>query len=218
MPVDFDKLIDKYLHRESRPKTPGRYYPSEVGGCMRKVWFSYKKPKKTEPDLLKIFEVGNILHEFMTQVMKSEKTSEVELLDSEIPFKLDLGDFIVSGRVDGMFLVRENGKVVLLEVKTTKNVDWTKQPQESHKMQLQLYMHSLGVKSGILLYIQKDNLKSKSFPMEYDEKEAGDIISRFRKLHEHIKNDTVPEAEAKTREEMKWLCNYCDYADECSSA
>ena len=44
--INFNKLIDKYLVREYKPKEIGRYYPSEIGSCLRKVWYSYKNPKE----------------------------------------------------------------------------------------------------------------------------------------------------------------------------
>ena len=58
--INFDQMIDNHLHKENRPKEIGRYYPSEIGTCMRKVWYSYKFPMETNPELLKVFELGNI--------------------------------------------------------------------------------------------------------------------------------------------------------------
>ena len=85
--IDFDKLIDEHLKKEARPKGVGKYYPSSAGTCMRKVWYGYKYTSELEPELLKIFEMGNIIHDFVVEVLKSEKTPEVELLESEFPFK-----------------------------------------------------------------------------------------------------------------------------------
>ena len=92
-------MIDNHLHKENRPKEIGRYYPSEIGTCMRKVWYSYKFPMETNPELLKVFELGNILHDFVVQVLQSEKNPEVELLKYEFPFKVEIDDFLISGRV-----------------------------------------------------------------------------------------------------------------------
>src|SRR3989337_1930842 len=50
--IDFNRLIDQFLHRELKPKEIGRYYPSEIGMCMRKLWYSYKFPKEVEADLI----------------------------------------------------------------------------------------------------------------------------------------------------------------------
>ena len=81
--IDFNKLIDDYLYRKNRPKKIGRYYPSEAGSCLRKVWYSYKYPKEVDTELRKVFEMGNILHDFVVDVLKSEKTPSVKLIESE---------------------------------------------------------------------------------------------------------------------------------------
>ena len=104
--IDFDRLIDQHLHREFRPKEIGRYYPSEIGMCLRKLWYSYKYPKEVEADLVKVFEAGNILHNFIVDVLKSDRTPEVELLESEFPFELKMQDFVVSGRIDDLLLLK----------------------------------------------------------------------------------------------------------------
>jgi len=211
--IDFNKLIDNYLLREYRPKNIGRYYPSEVGGCIRKTWFSYKIPKKIKPELLRIFESGNMLHEFVTEVIKSEKNKDVVLLKSELPIKIEKKDFIISGRIDNLLLLKINNKKFLVEVKSSKYLP--KRASTAHEMQLQLYMYAIKVYNGILLYIQKDNLQVKSFNVNFSKEKIKRIMKRFEKLHFHLVKDKIPEPEAKLSEEKRWLCDYCDYKEEC---
>ena len=48
---DFNQLVTRHIKRDyARSKTVGRYYPSEIGGCMRKVWYSYKYPQQLQPE------------------------------------------------------------------------------------------------------------------------------------------------------------------------
>ena len=213
--IDFDKMIDNHLSREYRAKQPGRYYPSEIGSCIRKIWYSYKHPLEVKPDLAKIFEVGNIMHDFVVEVLKSEKNQEVELLKSEFPLKIQGNGFLVSGRVDDLILVKESGKSLVVEVKSTKSVDYVKKADEKHIMQLQLYMHATGIHNGMVLYIDKTNLKSKLFAEEYSEEKANKIMERFSQLHELISSELLPIAEAKKKGEMNWMCRYCEYAEKC---
>ena len=170
--INFDKMIDEYVYRRNIPKQKGKYYPSEIGNCMRKVWYTYKYPKEVDPDLRKIFEMGNILHDFVVEVLKSEKTPEVELVKSEFPFRFKVDDFTVSGRIDDLILVKEKRKLVLVEVKSTKFLDYVKEPTASHVMQLQLYMHAMGVQDGVVLYIEKNTLMTKTFKVKYSKKKA----------------------------------------------
>lgn len=214
--IDFDKLVDQHIAREHRPKEVGRYYPSEVGSCLRKLWYSYKHPLEIDSDLLKIFEAGNIIHGFVVEVLKSEKNKDVELLQSEMPFKIAMEDFLISGRVDDLVLVKSSGKNVLVEVKSTKDVTFVKEPQTNHAMQIMFYMEATGVHNGIILYIDKNNLKSKVFEVEFDHKKANDIFDRFSTLHAHLKKDEVPNPEAKTVADMAWMCKFCEYREKCN--
>lgn len=217
MIVDFDKVIDDFLKKEYTPKGQGKYFPSEAGLCLRKIWYSYKFPAQIEPDLLKIFEMGNIVHDFIVQVLKSDKISDIKLLKSEFPFKVKVEDFEISGRVDNLIMVQASGKIYLVEVKSVKDLKYIKEASPHNIVQLQLYMHFVGVHNGILLYIDKSNLKTKGFEIQYNEKEALRIIERFKTLHEHLKNNELPEAEARVHKELGWMCKLCEYRDECQT-
>jgi CRISPR/Cas system-associated exonuclease Cas4 (RecB family) len=213
--VDFNKLIENHLARESTPKTLGRYYPSEIGSCMRKTWFSYISPKPTQMDLIKVFEVGNILHHFIAQVMSSEKNPHIQLVSSELPFKIQIRDFIVSGRIDDLLLVKESNKTFLIEVKSTASLDYTTEPSFQHVMQLQLYMHALKYVDGFVLYIEKNTVKCRAFEVKYDERVAAEALNRFSKLHDHLISKEMPVPEARLKSEMSWMCRKCDWREEC---
>lgn len=211
-------MIDNHLKRENRPKGIGNYYPSEIGTCMRKVWYSYKFPTEVKPDLLKIFEVGNIMHDFVVRVLKSEKNPHVQLLKSEFPFKETIDDFVVSGRIDNLILVKADNKEFLVEVKSTGSIDSVAEASPHNIVQLQLYMHFLGIHNGILLYIDKRNLQSKIFLVNYDEKAAEEIIKRFRTLHMFLAKDAMPDPEARESKNTLWMCRYCEYREKCYEA
>jgi len=212
---DFNEMVTRHIERESRAKSIGRYYPSEIGSCMRKVWYSYKYPKQVQPELLKIFEVGNMLHGFVVEVLRSEKNANVQLLKSEFPLRIETPEFVISGRVDDLVLVRASGKTIVVEVKSTKNIDFVREAAESHVMQLQLYMHATGIHNGIVLYIDKGNLQSKQFEVNYSEEQVKEILERFRQLDQLLKSDLLPVEEAKKRPEKQWMCRYCEYAEKC---
>jgi hypothetical protein len=213
--IDFDKLIDSHVFREERPKEIGRYYPSQIGSCLRKVWYSYKYPKKIDPEVRKIFEVGNIMHHFIVEVLKSEKSGDVKLLESELPLKRDFKDFVISGRVDDLLLVKSSGKLYLVEVKSTKDIKFVKEANQSHVVQLQFYMFCSGVHNGIVLYIGKGDLKTKTFEVKFNEKISEKIIKRVESLHKDLKRGKLPFAEAKQISDMKWMCKYCEYIEKC---
>ncbi len=212
--IDFNNMVEKYLHRDFMPKTIGRYYPSEIGACMRKTWFSYTKPKETETDIIKIFHAGNILHDFVVDVLKSVKT-DVELLATEFPFRINIKNFTVSGRIDNLILVKNNNKKVLVEVKSCSLLKFIEKPSRFHLSQLQFYMHNIGVHDGMLLYVEKNTLQSKSFFIAYDAREAEKIVYRFEILHKALVSNDMPDPEARIMKDMSWLCKKCPYLAEC---
>ncbi len=213
---DFNKMVTAHLTKGgSWKKSVGRYYPSEVGGCMRKVWYSYFYPTELQPELLKIFEMGNRIHDFVVDVLESEKNQEVQLLKSEFPLKIETPDFTISGRVDDLVLVKTSGKTVVVEVKSTKSIDYVKEASEAHVMQLQLYMHATGIHNGIVLYIDKGNLQSKQFEVNYSEEEVNVIMERFKQMHQLLTQKLLPIDEAKKNEKKQWLCRFCEYAEKC---
>lgn len=216
MVVDFNELIDNHLVRKFRPSKVGRYYPSGIGNCLRKTWFSYKIPKPPEPALMRIFQAGNMLHEFVTNVIKSEKNKEVELLKSEMPIIIKKKDYIISGRIDNLILLKVDGREVLVEVKSTKTLPDAPRPENI--MQLQFYMYATRVWDGALVYIQKDNLQTRTFHIRCRKETAHKILDRFENLHKSLAEDKMPEAEAKFNSKMQWACGYCDWSDECEKA
>jgi CRISPR/Cas system-associated exonuclease Cas4 (RecB family) len=211
--IDFNKLIDNHLSREISFKRIGRYYPSEIGGCLRKTWYSYKDPKPTDTSLVRIFEAGNILHEFIEEVIRSEKNPEIELLQTEMPIKLKTDEFLISGRIDDLILIKLENKEVLVEVKSCKFLP--KELKKEHESQIQLYMEATGVHEGILLYVQKDDLQTASFEIKYDKSRIKEILERFNALHASLVEDKMPQAEAKNNVDMQWLCDKCSWKKEC---
>ena len=214
--IDFDNMITNYIKSERKPKVIGRYYPSEIGSCLRKIWFSYKYPKETKDSLLKIFFIGELIHNFVADVFKSEKNPSVDLVGEEVPFELKMKDYIISGRVDDIILLKPENKKVLIEVKSIGNLNGIKDAKAQHKMQLQLYMFATKIREGLILYVDKKNMKSKIFNIKYDEGKALSILERFSILHNYLLDDIIPEPEAKINPEMSWMCRYCEYKDECN--
>ncbi|MEM0372283.1 MAG: PD-(D/E)XK nuclease family protein [archaeon] len=214
--IDFDEMISNHLKKNPWQKTIGRYYPSEVGGCLRKTWFSYVEPVEAEPELAKVFELGNIIHDFIVDVLRSEKNKNVELLEFEAPVKMIINDFTISGRIDDVILIREKNEKYLLEVKSTTKTSYVKGLNPQYKGQLMFYMHASGVHKGIILYVDKTNLSTKAFEVTYDKKDAERVIKRFKELNEALKKRIMPYAEAKQDENKKWMCKYCPYTDKCS--
>ena len=109
-------------------------------------------------------------------------------------------------------------KLMLLEVKSTKSLEplmERKKPYDSHAKQLQLYMFALGLREGGVLYVEKNTLKTLLFPVKYDEKAAEEVLKKFDRLHFYLSNNKLPPPEATAQPCTRWMCNYCEYKEEC---
>jgi CRISPR/Cas system-associated exonuclease Cas4 (RecB family) len=124
---------------------------------------------------------------------------------------------VISGRVDDLLLIRESGKNILVEVKSCKNIEYVKSPQNHHIMQLQFYMFATGVHDGVLLYVDKTTLLTRMFGFRFDENLSKKIIARFKKLHAYLTEDAIPEPEARQVENLGWMCKYCEYKERCDN-
>jgi CRISPR/Cas system-associated exonuclease Cas4 (RecB family) len=168
-----------------------------------------------DPSLRKVFELGNILHDFIVDVIKSEKTPEVKLLKTELPFKMEIEDFVISGRVDNLMLLKANNTKYLVEVKSTRSIRGIKRALPHHVVQIQFYMHATNIHDGILLYVDKSTMETKTFHIKYSEEQTKKIVDKFKSLHKHLTKETLPVDEAKRNADTKWMCKYCEYKLKC---
>ena len=215
----FDKIMDKYIKSETWKRKIGRYYPSEVGSCMRKIFYNILIPKDKDPKLQKVFAVGTIIHNFIAEVIKSDKTAdEVHYIADELPFLLERDGYVISGRIDDLFILRHGTKIMLTEVKSTKNIEWIKtknKPSENHKDQLTLYMYAMGISNGTILYVEKNTLDTAIFEVEYDAERVKKILKKFDDIHYHLSNHILPPKEAQENKDMQWQCRFCEFRKEC---
>ncbi len=217
--VDVRGIIEEYLTEDSRPKRIGVYYPSEIGMCMRRSYYSYFITKPTEPAALRIFALGNNVHEFIAKALKdSKKLTKVE---EEKPIKIEYKDneaiFAIYGRIDDYIETKE-GKKIIIEAKSTGDITKVNEPDPKHKMQICLYLGAHEADYGLLVYADKKNLDIRQFKVEYNKDEYEKVIHRFKDLDYHLRNKILPPAEYYFDNKKVWECKYCPYYKECMQA
>jgi len=211
--IEINNLIDKYLDKPTKEREIGRYYASELGTCPRKLYFSYKIPKKLDSDTIRIFEVGNLFHEFIAKVLGNSQS--IKLLENERSVTLITkgSSAIVTGRIDDLILVEKTGEKIIIDVKTIKSFDFLTEPKHEHKMQVMMYLKSLGLKKGALLYVKKEDMQIRYFEFEYDELIVNEILEKAEIVHLGLKTDTPP-----VKNKDNWMCKFCNYCNECKEA
>lgn len=191
-------------------KRLGSYYPSEVGGCLRKQYYSYTVGEKPSPEKLAVFATGRGVHASVAQALR--KSGIVTVDAEEYPISLRISDEVeLSGRVD-VLLLQMDGRKVVLEVKSTSRIP--ERPHDDHLLQLQTYLHAMGLERGFLLYWDKRTGALNVFSSDRDEAYLRRLGERAIILHEHLKKGRPPLKEAFLQGRY-WECDLCDYRGTC---
>ncbi len=214
--IDVQDIIDNYLKTEDKPRKIGIYFPSEIGSCLRRSYYSYIMPKPSEPKALRIFALGNNVHSFIANALKSY--NDFAVVEEEKPVHIDYRDddtsFSVYGRIDD-YLVTSDGKKIIIEAKSVGDINKVNEPDPKHLMQIMLYLRAEEADYGLLVYADKKNLDIRQFRVDYDDELYNKVISRFKDLDFHLRNGKLPPAEYYFDDKKVWECKFCPYYNEC---
>jgi len=170
----------------------------------------------------KFMTLGNLIHSQWKDYLSKAKI----LIADEQRVNTSLFDFSLRGRID--FLINHEGEKEIIELKTTGLSNWSSlvEPDPFHLAQLVTYMWLLELDHGYVVYVDRDSLDFKSFPVK---KKDGDITlyDVHGVMHKHIpgyiddmierwhfavwcaRNNYLPNQ--KCEECIKWGCNQqCD--------
>ena len=211
MKIDFNEIVNRDLTEKRQRNKKNRVegiHASSIGSCLRKQWYEIKCPIEHPNDTLRIFQIGNMLHDYMTELL--HKSKDVASIRSEQPIKilLEPPGCVIHGTYDDLVTFKD-GRTILVDEKSAKNLFYITKPKKDHLMQLMLYMKVMGVENGQISYISKNTFQIKDFAVKFDEVLYREAVERAKKLHYFLMESVLPPAEAKEKKEMSWLCNYC---------
>lgn len=214
MTISWGKMrIEEYNH--DTPIEGELFHPSAIGGCIRRMWFSaYQAPENASPnagDLLKshiTFEIGTYIHVLIQNLCEQAGL----LVEREIA--INNVELKTLGHADGKLKI--DGKFYLFEIKSINDAGFSrlKEPKPEHVGQMHLYMKALGLKRGILLYINKNTSLVKEFVVLYSEKDYKEIyfptILRYFRL---VKKMILP---MRISENPRgYPCMFCEFSRVC---
>ncbi len=205
------ELIDQFYLEQNSHKDRTKFYISDAGKCQRSIFFKFKNvPEKTlDPQLLRMFEHGDLLHRNIFSVLYRLKigvTTEVSIPAQEI----------VSGRADALLTI--DGQNYVLDIKSINGILFSKMtgPKIENVYQLQLYMHFFNIDKGILLYIDKNFQKFKEFIIDYNKDICENLVKNFEELDKKVKSEIVPDVVPNFPSD--WQCKYCAFKQLCKLA
>jgi len=227
--VLFTELIMKYLKSQKKDRIIGKYYPSELPWCLRKIYYDYTIGKDKDLESKLVMVSGTLMHSFISDVLKFAKSEGIDV-QSEVEYEYEIpienikvagswkkpagGVFrvVISGRADNVILLKSgNGEdTYVVEVKSKSKLP--DEPSIEHIMQLNFYLHFNPGAKGYLLYITRDGFDMRAFEVNYSEELFKKLVDRAIILHNHIINNTLPDAEYWHGE-----CLKCPYRNICFS-
>lgn len=208
-----DEIIDEALKRESKPRKIGHYYVSEIPYCLRKTWYRFKDPIETDKPTARIYQRGTLLHNWIADILKNSSSVKVLFNERSIIIPVKRG-ILLRGRLDDFIRIEGKKDSFVVEVKTTANIEFTKEPSREHIYQIMPYIMVEECK-GIIVYVDARNLQTKEFIIDFDWDVWEEIKKRTVELHDHLTRDILPPPEMKGDKERGWQCDYCAYREKC---
>jgi CRISPR/Cas system-associated exonuclease Cas4 (RecB family) len=210
------EIIDKYYldrERDKKNKTQTSFYISEAGKCPRSIFFKFKNvfKKDLEPNILRLFEYGDKIHQSIMNSLIS--STDIRVVSSEINIPPQQ---LVRGRIDA--ILSDGKELYVLDIKSMNSMIFRglEEPKEENILQVQLYLHYFQIKKGILLYVNKDNLNLKEYFIEYDPIKVSSLLDNLTILKKQIDSDIIPARITGYPDD--WQCRYCQFKDTCVSA
>lgn len=202
------ELINKQIIDNQEVKERSGFYASEAGKCSRAIYYDFIKAPKEDFSIetLRKFLTGNVIHEKLQKILK-----DTGILISEEQ-ATPQNEFNIHGRCDA--IIKLNNQKQVLEIKSIASYGYRqlKEAKDDHILQLQVYLHFFKIKSGYLLYENKDSSDLKVFEIKYDFNLAKKVIKKFSNIQTALEKKEVPEREF---EKSAWQCRYCNFQKHC---
>lgn len=218
MIIDVDHIVKKGIGRVPNVRDKSVFSPSDIGQCMRYLYYSYTLPREEKEEKLKVFAIGNKVHDIIKEafVQYNKVYGDFKDMQFEYPIEISIDDFKIKGRADILLTLFDNSKVVI-EIKSTSDISKILTPDESHVWQTIFYIKATNASQGIIAYVEKNNMKIKQFDVYMNEDIYSQILARFLRLKEFLKTNTLPPAEYYFDKNKSWMCKNCPYREECFS-
>ena len=226
-----EKGISDEIKSESARQRSCTFAPSCLR-CRRKSWFRLRGTTTdivVEPDLGLDFraKVGTARHKDIQKTLSSVLDAdwiEVEdyLSENPIPYKYELRksdyetqvyipELPVKFAVDG--IIRINGKIYLLEIKTSEYAAFESLTKEKdvHRDQIICYSAILGIHSILFLYEDRTYGEHKSYETYISDVEHKAIIETMNEIKAMADMNIAP----KKLQNGDYMCKNCEYKKKC---
>lgn len=139
-------------------------------------------------NVLKIFEMGNSVHE---RIQVAFKEMGILLPENE-ERKFYLPDYNICGRTDGVVNLDED---VVIEIKSISSNGFKllNKAKKEHVIQNLIYQKGFGLQNGVVIYENKDNQEWKTFDISYDESLIQEKLDNCKLAKNLLEGGKLPE-------------------------
>lgn len=206
-----------------RPRPGGRLSPSSICGCERQAMFKFVgMPGRTriDPDTEEIFDDGDWRHlkwqarfHDMEAVLGSDVFEVIGIEDHVTYPKL-----FIAGSLDAHIIINGDYECIIdFKGINSYGFRWlvdNNQPKEEHIFQLICYMRMKKVRTGILLYENKDNQQRRVCIIRFDKEKWGYVQRWCARVIREMEERELPDKHMDcTKGHFLWT--RCAFADHC---
>jgi hypothetical protein len=184
------QTIENYLQERPRDPRPKHcFHPSSLHLDAAELYQRYingDNAEKFESRILRIFDNGHAVHQRLQNYLTYAgilKRAEVPVFDEE---------YEIRGHADG--IVDFSGVNGVLEIKSMNTNQFFSafEPKPEHLVQVNIYMHCLGIPRACLLYECKDSQELKEFYVKQDLSILNPILEKIRFVQDCLRTGTAP--------------------------
>jgi len=212
MIFSIEDLINKKLNeREERKVTS--WQASKLGSCLTGVYLERlgeKPDTEFNNRTLRVFSVGNIFEEWITDLLPSNGVMVEKQIRCEIP------EYDATGYADVVLTKKQEQWVYEIKSKHSYGFKYLYQEgaNRQHKMQLWFYLKALDIKEGRIFYVSKDDLRLLDYLVELkDKKISSDVLNELSILNNAWQKKIAP----PIPKEEDWRAKYCRWHKQCVS-
>lgn len=204
-----EKLNEYYSQLTKRDKR-SYFYISQASACERQVYYEmlgYEGAPESAEGMRKM-RAGSHSH---IRLLSDLHSAGVRVVASEVSVP---DNDLIHGRCD--CIINDSGEDIVVDFKTSASYgfnllkDNIKNPE--HELQVQLYLHFLKKKWGLLVYECKDTNELHEIAVEYNKALCEQTLEKLKKLKEKIEAKQLPDI---PQDIAAWKCNYCRFKEQC---
>lgn len=218
----FESLDEKKNSISSKRDMDGKFHPSALGDCERKLYYAFTKTQTKQnipPNLRRTFDHGHAVHSWIQdklvnalQLLQEKVSVSIEVSINDTAWALDHN---LAGSADALISLDDKNVRVVYELKTCGSATWQslRGPMAKHEIQANCYAACLDADFILYDYFNKDKDTHKRFLVPAS-KEIQDDVSRslYKIMLACTADDDVSASPSS------WTCASCPYLWTCPSA